>query len=350
MAMQTAAGMAARLRDGEERWVLLEAAAEALAQGIADGSMPEEELRVLLKDVLLAECEDESREAAARCELLRVELAAFLREALRSKPGAPHPLVGPGRGCGDLAPRVRVDVRGTAGRTLTKGSFSVGSDPYCDVQVFGDATVMPLQCVVVPLPGGVLVVDLWSGGGTRAKWRWSGEGRRTPVFGAGPNPVMVVGRDERIVFRLGAQTTVTLGPCAQTGRRPAGPEAAAARAAPRAASAARAASAEGCEPLPAVEPPAVGTARAAGSAGGGSSSGSPTRPPRAGAARPTAPEEPKPAGRKPASAARLSSASTGLSTGSARGASSSGSSASLARSRSRSRRRVHSGLSVESST
>jgi len=349
MAMQTAAGMAARLRDGEERWVLLEAAAEALAQGIADGSMPEEELRVLLKDVLLAECEDESREAAARCELLRVELAAFLREALRSKPGAPHPLVGPGRGCGDLAPRVRVDVRGTAGRTLTKGSFSVGSDPYCDVQVFGDATVMPLQCVVVPLPGGVLVVDLWSGGGTRAKWRWSGEGRRTPVFGAGPNPVMVVGRDERIVFRLGAQTTVTLGPCVQTGRRCAGPEAeAAARPAPRAADAARAASVEGREPAPAVELSTVSAARVAGS-GGGSSPGSPTGPTLAETTQPTAPEECKPARHKPASVVRLSSASTGLFTGSARG-SLSGSSASLARSRSRSRRRVHSGLSVESST
>ncbi|CAK0828595.1 unnamed protein product [Prorocentrum cordatum] len=114
---------------------------------------------------LLAHSEDESEAAAAACVRLRVRLAAALRDALARWPQAERLL------CADAedgeapigAPPVRVEVRGTAGRSLIFDAFTVGSAPECDVQAVGDDTVRPLHCVVLSMPGGVVVADFWSG-------------------------------------------------------------------------------------------------------------------------------------------------------------------------------------------
>jgi len=60
-------------------------------------------------------------------------------------------------------PRVWIEVRHTAGRWMPAGAaFTVGTDDGCDIQVAGDSTVSALQCLVVPLPGGTVVIDAWS--------------------------------------------------------------------------------------------------------------------------------------------------------------------------------------------
>mmetsp|Transcript_44767 Transcript_44767/g.129479 ORF Transcript_44767/g.129479 Transcript_44767/m.129479 type:complete len:299 (-) Transcript_44767:187-1083(-) len=211
--MRPVAGPAPGFCDDAKRRAVLTKAAGALAKRLADPSLPSEDgLDVLLKAVLLAECEDAGNAAAARCEVLRADLAAALRQALAPLPSAAHFLTDCCRGDGSFAPCVRVEVRGTAGRTITKGCFTIGSDPYCDVQAFGDATVMPLQCLVVPLPGGTVIIDIWSGGGTCAAWRGTTGDPGLSTLKTGPCTALVARHNERIAFRIGAQTTITLGP------------------------------------------------------------------------------------------------------------------------------------------
>jgi len=208
--MRAAMGPATSFCDDAGRRAFLTKAAGAIARQLVDRSAPsEDDLRMPIKDVLLAECEDASSVAAARCEALRSDLAAAVRQVLAPLPSAAHLLTN----CGDgaFAPCVRVEVRGTAGRTILKGCFTIGSDPYCDVHVFGDATVMPLQCLVIPLPGGLVVVDIWSGGSTHATWRRNDSDPGSPIMKTDPCAAFVMKHNERTVFRIGARTTVTLG-------------------------------------------------------------------------------------------------------------------------------------------
>ncbi|CAE8591257.1 unnamed protein product, partial [Polarella glacialis] len=104
------------------------------------------------------------------------------------------------------------EVRGTAGRLVQAASFSVGSAPECDIQACGDPTVLPVQCVVMSLPSCILVADFWSGGGTQMMWRMSANELGSPIFAEARHPTFVVAHGDRVVLRIGDQTTLTLGP------------------------------------------------------------------------------------------------------------------------------------------
>lgn len=180
---------------------MLKAVAAEIAESLALGRHLQEGMpsRWLFNE-LLAHSEDESEAAAAACVRLRVRLAAALRDALARWPQAERLL------CADAedgeapigAPPVRVEVRGTAGRSLIFDAFTVGSAPECDVQAVGDDTVRPLHCVVLSMPGGVVVADFWSGAAEGA---------------------FVLQRGERITLHIGDSTTVGLGPDARKARR-----------------------------------------------------------------------------------------------------------------------------------
>mmetsp|Transcript_13471 Transcript_13471/g.26465 ORF Transcript_13471/g.26465 Transcript_13471/m.26465 type:complete len:326 (-) Transcript_13471:112-1089(-) len=185
-------------------WALAESIEAALHDGT---SFKDSETSGLLREAFLAESEDESEAAAARCAQLRRGLAAALHTACAAR-GALNPLlVKPRRGT--CPPPVRIEVRNTAGRCMTQGSFAVGSHPYCDVQVFGDATVQPLHCVVVSLPGGIAVVDAWSRGGTeRVSDQYDGP---TPALREGSACAFTLPHGQRATLRIGA-TVIALGP------------------------------------------------------------------------------------------------------------------------------------------
>jgi len=184
------------------------AMAESIVAALHDGTgFKDSESSGLLREAFLGECEDESEAVAARCAQLRHGLAAALRTACAAR-GALNPLlVKPCRGTSP--PPVRIEVRSTAGRHMTQGCFAVGSHPHCDVQVFGDAAVLPLQCVVVSLPGGIVVVDAWSRGGTqRVSDQY--DGLMPPVL-EGSACAFALPHGQRATLRVGA-TIIALGP------------------------------------------------------------------------------------------------------------------------------------------
>jgi len=79
---------------------------------------------------------------------------------------------------------------------MTQGSFAVGSHPHCDVQV-------------VSLPGGIVVVDAWSRGGTeRISDQYDGP---TPPFREGSDGAIALPHGQRATLRVGA-TTIAVGP------------------------------------------------------------------------------------------------------------------------------------------
>lgn len=108
-------------------------------------------------------------------------------------------------------PPTRVEVRSTAGRSIISESFAVGRGPECDVQTSGDGTVSRLQFIAVSIPGGVVVADAWSGGGTRVVRRF-GAASSKPASVPGRRVAFLVPHGERVVFLIGARTTVTFGP------------------------------------------------------------------------------------------------------------------------------------------
>jgi len=114
-----------------------------------------------------------------------------------------------------VAPGVHVQVRHTAGRLMPAGAFAVGRAPECDVQADGDGTVSRLQCLVVPLPGGIVVADAWSAWGTRAPREkclaWGPQG-----LAPGKRTAFVVPHGEQVVLVLGMRTSLTLGPLARS--------------------------------------------------------------------------------------------------------------------------------------
>jgi len=163
---------------------------------------------------MLAESADESDAAAIRCMLLRADLSAALREALAARPETAH-VVGMGMLTFRPAPPVRIEVRGTAARRILCGAFSIGSDPLCDVQAFGDASVLPLQCVIVSLPGGLVVIDAWSSAGPRMAWQCLGPASVLVESGRRQRRAVVVPHGDRAVFSIGDRTTFALGPPAE---------------------------------------------------------------------------------------------------------------------------------------
>lgn len=184
---------------------VLMGAAEAIAASLIDG-LPLEVVRLRqLRDALLAENGDASPDAAQRCACLRRGLAKAVRQAVSERAGTSHFL------SGGKAPPARVEVRNTAGRAMVSDSFAVGRAPECDVQTSGDATVSRLQCVAVSLPGGIVVVDAWSSGGTRTVRRF-GQANALPQSVPGRRMAFLVPHGERIVFMLGNRTTIALGP------------------------------------------------------------------------------------------------------------------------------------------
>lgn len=189
-----------------ERQAILRGTAEAVARAFTGGlGLREDGSACLLREALLAESEDVSEAASARCSRIRMDLAAAAREAMRKRPTT-ETLVANGQG--DALP-VRVEVRGTAARSLLADTFTIGSAPECDVQAVGDATVAPLQCMVIRLPGGVIICDAWSHGGTREQFR-GGERPEEPVLKPTCSTVFFMAYGERLTLRIGAKTTITL--------------------------------------------------------------------------------------------------------------------------------------------
>jgi len=164
-----------------------------------------------LYNALLAECVDESDSAALRCASLRGNIVVAMLEALSQLGGVGKVLANT---CGktEELTRVRVEIRGSAGRQMTQGAFTVGTAPECDVQIFGDHTVQPLQCLVIPLPGGIVVVDAWPNGATKVmcQWKRSIDGR--PGVAHEGHGTLILERNDRVVLSLGARTAIALGP------------------------------------------------------------------------------------------------------------------------------------------
>lgn len=198
----------------EEHAFVLRAAAEAVVESLVTGAPLSDNaaLAEAFQDALLAENADASEVAAERCKALRSAFAKEVSGALALHAETVQLAAqdcGPGKA---EVERLRVEIRGTAGRALHGGAFVVGRAAECDVQAAGDRTVLPVQCVLVPLPAGVLIADFWSGGGTRITWRGSAEEPASPISSPAQRAAFVVARDERVVLRIGARTTITLGP------------------------------------------------------------------------------------------------------------------------------------------
>jgi len=184
------------------------AVAETFVAALANSSLLANDISAtLLSNTMLRESPDASDAAAIRYMVFRTDLTIAVREALALHPRTEHLSVS-----GKTTPPVRVELRGTAGRFIQGGAFSVGSHPLCDVQVCGDTTVVPLQCVVVPLLSGILVADAWSPGGSRMTWWRAGGKAAAPELGCSQRQCIMLPHGERIVFRLGQHTVMALGP------------------------------------------------------------------------------------------------------------------------------------------
>eukprot|EP00446_Apocalathium_sp_SHHI-4_P040331 CAMPEP_0177331558 /NCGR_PEP_ID=MMETSP0368-20130122/21122_1 /TAXON_ID=447022 ORGANISM="Scrippsiella hangoei-like, Strain SHHI-4" /NCGR_SAMPLE_ID=MMETSP0368 /ASSEMBLY_ACC=CAM_ASM_000363 /LENGTH=250 /DNA_ID=CAMNT_0018791963 /DNA_START=3 /DNA_END=756 /DNA_ORIENTATION=- len=110
-----------------------------------------------------------------------------------------------GGGSRDAAPAVRVHVRGSAMRTERGGIFTIGSAPECDIQIAGDASVLPCQLVVVALLGGAVVMDAWSGNGTEVIARGRDGQEPVRVLGRVCSGAIVVEMSERLVLQAADQ-------------------------------------------------------------------------------------------------------------------------------------------------
>lgn len=195
-----------------QREDFLRAAAKTIVASLKSGEPLQESAPIMkLRDALLAESVDASDAAAARCARLRVELATALWQEIRAHPNLIH-LLDDGEG---MVPPVRVEVRGTAGRLVSDEAFCVGSADECDVQAYGDPTVLPLQLLAIALPGGVIIADFWSGGGTRMTWRNGGRAPASPLSTPAQSAAFVIPHCERVILSIGSRTTIALGPCAE---------------------------------------------------------------------------------------------------------------------------------------
>lgn len=188
----------------------LRAAAEAIVESLVSGSPWDDRARALrdLRDAFLAESADSSEAAAQRCESIRRGFATIFSNALARREHAASVLDG------GPAPRVRVEVRGTAGREMLFPAFAVGRASECDVQAYGDLTVSRLQLVVISLPKAIIVIDNWSASGTHTLSREASSATVMPQSMGRNRVAFVLAHGERVTLRLGAQTTLTFGPSA----------------------------------------------------------------------------------------------------------------------------------------
>lgn len=114
--------------------------------------------------------------------------------------------------CSAGAPPVRADVRDTGAREVYGGVFTFGRSDTCDVQVFGDETVLPVQIIAISLPGGTIVADFASAGGTEVVGRGCGGAEPIPVLGGVCLKALVVRPGDRIVLQVGDRSTISLQP------------------------------------------------------------------------------------------------------------------------------------------
>jgi len=149
---------------------------------------------------------------------------------------------------------VRLEVRQTAGRTMVEPAFVIGRAPENDVQTSGDPTVSRMQLLAISLPGGIIIADAWSSGGTRVVHR-SSASKLFPSSVPTQRSAFILPHGERITILVGAKTTVTIGPVLDDGNESASSQAAAAATA--AASVAAAVMAAEVKATPALPPPAV---------------------------------------------------------------------------------------------
>lgn len=204
----------------EELRPILRAVAEAVADSLASGMPPPQNptLASALQYALIAESVDAGKAAEARYYAVRRAFSEEVRCAVKASPEASEHCAGAVCQEQSSKPRalrpIRVEVRGTAGRAMLADSFAVGSEPECDVEVFGDCSVLPLQFVVVSLPSCILVVDFWSGGRTRLTWRASADEPGAPVIShsSEQQAVFVVAHGARAILQISDSATVTLGP------------------------------------------------------------------------------------------------------------------------------------------
>ncbi|CAJ1434879.1 unnamed protein product, partial [Effrenium voratum] len=173
----------------------LRTAAEAIAASLNGAPLASKQLHPL-RDAFLAENADASAAAAERARSLRAGFAGALRSALNLTPGS--------------APKVRVEVRQTAGRSILSEVFTVGRAAECDVQTTGDLTASRLQFVAISLPTGLCICDAWSGG-TRVVSR-SGATSFLPASVPPHRCAFLLPHGERITLMTGLKTSVTVGP------------------------------------------------------------------------------------------------------------------------------------------
>mmetsp|Transcript_89814 Transcript_89814/g.242618 ORF Transcript_89814/g.242618 Transcript_89814/m.242618 type:complete len:136 (+) Transcript_89814:428-835(+) len=95
-------------------------------------------------------------------------------------------------------------------RTERGGIFTIGSAPECDIQIAGDASVLPCQLVVVALLGGAVVMDAWSGNGTEVIARGRDGQEPVRVLGRVCSGAIVVEMSERLVLQVGGRSSISL--------------------------------------------------------------------------------------------------------------------------------------------
>lgn len=166
--------------------------------------------------VLLATQPDASGAAEAGCRKLRNDVANALLQAVAGCSTAFGRSLAEGTCRGTERPRLWVEVRHTAGRWMPAGAaFTVGTDDGCDIQVVGDSTVSPLQCLIVPLPGGTVVIDAWSSASATRKLSLASrslpEQEPPPLVGQQKLNAFVLSLGERTILVVGERTTLTLG-------------------------------------------------------------------------------------------------------------------------------------------
>lgn len=194
----------------EEVSPVLRAGAEAVAESLATGKpLKDTRLAVPLEQAFLAESPDASEEAQARCRAIREAFAEELEMAVKADAAAQaQKLLFEELSEVDTRPVLRVEVRGTAGRSLIDRAVAVGSKPECDVQVFGDEGVRPLQFLVVSLSTCTVIADF--SGETCATWRSSMRQHEHNGLGV-PGATFMIAPGERVVLQVG-HSSVALGP------------------------------------------------------------------------------------------------------------------------------------------
>lgn len=194
----------------EEVSPVLRAGAEAVAESLATGKpLKDTRLAVPLEQAFLAESPDASEEAQARCRAIREAFAEELEMAVKADAAAQaQKLIFEELSEVDTRPVLRVEVRGIAGRSLIDRAVAVGSKPECDVQVFGDEGVRPLQFLVVSLSTCTVIADF--SGETCATWRSSMRQHEHNGLGV-PGATFMIAPGERVVLQVG-HSCVALGP------------------------------------------------------------------------------------------------------------------------------------------